>query len=106
MKLFLSAIIVAFSFAVNAQSAIHLEVPKTTLSIGDTLPFFVQPESAIELEIAVFSDNTMVFHQHSIVRAEKQSFKVPTAALPEGKYYVLVTGDKIHEQETIHLKSK
>lgn len=106
MKLFLSAIIVAFSFAANAQSAIRLEVPKTTLSIGDTLPFFVHPESAIELEIAVFSDNKMVFHERSKVSAEKHSFKVPTAGLPEGKYYVLVTGDKIHEQETIQLKSK
>lgn len=111
MKHLLLALFVACSGAAIAQtndapSTVQLHVAKDRLFTGDTLQYTVQTEQNADLEIAVFSERELVFHERAKLTAGVHPYRTFTEHLQPGKYFVLVTGKDIHQQQVVQVKSK
>ncbi|MCC6599082.1 MAG: hypothetical protein IT223_00235 [Crocinitomicaceae bacterium] len=105
MKTLLSAIILLFSIAMSAQenSGVKLTLSSEAIKLGQGLQFTVSPAAPHQLEVAVFSDTQVVFFNRTLLSSDNV-FDVPAKDLHPGKYYVLVTAEGIHEQQTFWVK--
>lgn len=90
----------------DTPSSVQLRVAKDRLFNGDTLQYTVQTEHNADLEIAVFSERELVFHERAKLTAGVHPYSAFTENLAPGKYFVLVTGKDIHQQQVVQVKSK
>lgn len=106
MKSILFAVLFLCSTAaLHAQVLATLEVGKNELSQGDSLKFQVVSEMNQKLEIAFFSEKKLMFHQNTKLNKGAHQFKL--AVQPDwvpGTYFVLVTGEGVHEQRTVYIR--
>jgi hypothetical protein len=87
------------------SGSVHIDITKNELTKGDTLLFHVVVQEPKPLEISVFSDSKIVLHENAALTEGTHDYRVlVTSELPTGKYYVLVTGEGIHEQGTLYIR--
>jgi hypothetical protein len=87
-----------------AQIAVTVDLAKAELQSSDTLLFTVGTGAQVDLEVAVFSENEMVLHERPKLNGPNHQYRILAARMKPGKYYVLVTGDAIHEQRSFIVK--
>jgi hypothetical protein len=95
-----------FLFVVNLGYSQEVEViaDKLVFTHGEEITFGVRCVSEQELEIHVFTDEYLALQQKTTLLPGLSSFAIKSAGLPNGKYFILVTGNSIHVEQVIHLK--
>jgi hypothetical protein len=104
-SLIIATTLVFVALGTNAQSAVKVDLLKNEFVKGDTLFFQVALEEDEKLEVAFFCDTKMVFHQNTKMKKGIKKFSIPiTDDCTSGEYYVLVTGNEIHEQRAVYIR--
>lgn len=100
MKACITGLFLLLCAVVYSQKTVTVDVLKTELQSSDTLLFTVGTPSEVELEVAVFSEHEMILHERPKLNGPNHQYRVLASRMKPGKYYVLVTGDGIHEQRS------
>ncbi len=91
--------VIFFSFVINMQSqVVQIVMEKTNLTKKEEIHFVVNCLSEQDLEITVFTDECLVATQKTILTVGNHPFDMINPDCPTGKYFILVTGNGIHEE--------
>jgi hypothetical protein len=82
-------------YFLSAQ-VVTIEMKKSELKTEDKIIFDIICLSEQDLEITVFSSDCLVSQQKAILPAEQHHFELTENPCKPGKYFILVTGNKIH----------
>lgn len=68
--------------------------------------FVVRCSADHDIEMIVFSGEFQALYQKSTLTSGDNKFELHTPDLPEGKYFILVTGDDIHIEKEFFVARK
>jgi hypothetical protein len=89
-----------FGCAVSIQAQVKIDLPNTPLKKASTLSFSIQANDEVKAELAVFSNTYVVQVNEVSIKKGTSSWEIPLGDAPVGSYFLLIKGDKIHEQKS------
>lgn len=86
------------------SQTVEVITDKLVFTGEEEILFGVRCASEQDLEITVFTDNHLAMQQKTTLLPGINSFNLKTTGMPNGKYFILVTGNAIHVEKEFHLK--
>lgn len=98
MRTTLLIILLFITASTEAQVSIQLE--KSTHKKSAVLSFAIQSAEEVKAEIAVFSNTYVIQVNEVSIKKGNSTWEIPLADAPLGNYFILVKGEKLHEQKS------
>jgi hypothetical protein len=86
--------------AASTEAQVSIQLVKSTYKKSDLLSFTIQSAEDVRAEIAVFSNTHVVQVNEVNIKKGNSAWEIPLADAPVGNYFILLKGEKLHEQHS------
>lgn len=86
--------------AASTEAQVSIQLVKPAYKKSEILSFTIQSAGDVRAEIAVFSNTHVVQVNEVSIKKGISTWEIPLADAPLGSYFILVKGEKIHEQQS------
>jgi hypothetical protein len=100
-----TAILFITAFESSAQT-VEIIMQKEVFTDQMKTEFVVRCSADYDIEMIVFSGEFQALYQKSTLTSGDNKFDLHTPDLPEGKYFILVTGEGIHVEKEFFVARK